>query len=105
MWERVTPLASRGGGSRDRGGHAAELGGSLAGRGARGGHGGVGVAGQRRVVTDLGDVIDAGPAQPVAEVGGLEVAAELRAELRSPDGARVDDGGALAAAGEQMLVA
>src|SRR5579883_2241323 len=49
------------------------------------------------------DVVDAGPAQPVLEEGGLEILAEGVAASRSVDGAGVDDGGLLA--GQQARVA
>ncbi len=48
-----------------------------------------GVPGQGLVVEDLGDVGDSGPGQPVVEVGGREVAAELRSEWRPPYGGGV----------------
>src|SRR3954452_19759144 len=42
------------------------------------------------------DVVDARPAQPILEVRRLEVRAERGAASGAVDGARVDDGGALA---------
>src|SRR5262249_32647097 len=53
----------------------------------------IGVRGRQvRPETDLSDVGDPCPAQPVSEVRGLEVGAELGRALRAVDRARVDYG-------------